>query len=82
MDQKLVKTPDEWFPTLPGSKVEVTLHEDAPGTHRVAIWGEDDFGMEKVFTTADSLGEALLMFHSIKSPVKIEWLKQQGFVNA
>jgi len=36
---------DDWYPSLPGGLVDMTFY---PDDKHITIWGDDDFGMEKI----------------------------------
>lgn len=62
--------------------VEVMVFEELDGSgFRVAVWGNDDMGMEKSFTTAEG---ALGMFHRIVGMVDMtqKRLTGVGFIGA
>ena len=46
--ERLVPTPDNWFPTING-KVEAIVCRDDSTTVRVAVWGGGDTGLERVW---------------------------------
>lgn len=47
-EDKWLKTTEDWKPSFAGS-VRATLLERVPGGWRVAVWGGDEFGLEKEF---------------------------------
>lgn len=55
MQEKHVKlyTPDDWYPNYPNNEVELSIINLSDGQFRVCVWGNDDFGMEKDFNSAD-----------------------------
>ena len=55
------------------------MHEDAPKSFRLAFWGADDMGMERVF--ADE-AEMRALAASTPVPVTVAWLKANGFKKA
>jgi hypothetical protein len=77
--KKRVKAIDDWFPTADDGKVEVSIHKDGSENWRVAVWGDDDFGMEK-----GGLGnsDAIILFRGIRDGVSKEALRKKGFINA
>lgn len=77
--RKFVKTPDEWFPCYTRHRVQVSLHQDSKTVYRVALWGNDDFGLEKAF---NSKVEALNCYDTLPNPITIQYLKKTGFVIA
>lgn len=61
--------------------VEVMIFEELNGSgYRVAVWGNDDLGMEKEFSI-EAFDEALVLFRSLASAVDIntEMLSVVGF---
>lgn len=76
--QKLVKALDDWLPSFPEGKVEVSLHSDPDGSFRVAVWGEDDHGMEKVFKSKSEAKETYDRLNTVSHAA----LKGMGFVTA
>jgi len=73
---KLVSSPDDWYPSIEGKYVEVTIHKDAKASLRVTVFGADDFGLELSDLT---LTEALLTFRKIKDGITQTYLKSLGF---
>ncbi len=81
---KFVSTPGQWYPTPKDGKVQVFFSELLPSPGyprgwRVSVWGGDDFGMERDFT---SRMEALDVFNFIEDGVTEEGLRKIGFNNA
>ena len=79
--KKTVKTPDDFYPTRDGT-VSVSLHRDkgiGVQNWRVAVWGDDDFGLER---SGMDIDEAFRVFRSITDGLTIRKLKQLGFVAA
>jgi len=79
--QKQVTTPDDWYPTATDGTVRVSLMHDSPGAFnwRVAVWGDDDFGME--LFDLSMLG-GLDTFNRITDGITQERLRNWGFMNA
>lgn len=75
----LLPASDCWRPSHEGRFVELTMHEDAPKSFRLAFWGADDMGMERVF--ADE-AEMRALAASTPVPVTVAWLKANGFKKA
>ena len=73
---KLVSSPDDWYPSIEGKYVEVTVHKDAKASWRVTVFGSDDIGLElKNLTTT----EAFLIFRKIRDGITQTYLKSLGF---
>lgn len=79
LKEKKVSASDNWCPNYPGDLVNVSLHKDGKNKYRVAIWGADDMGMEKMFVDYD---EALSVYSSLASNINRSGLKKLGFVTA
>jgi hypothetical protein len=89
------RTHDDWHPSYRLSNwyngtepektflCEVSLLTLTGGEHRVCVWGNDDFGLERDFPS-DQKDEAFKLFISTISQetVSIGWLRRFGFVNA
>jgi hypothetical protein len=79
---KRVVSPDNWWPTADDGMVSVSLHQDqgkGSARWRVAVWGDDDFGLE--------MGEldittAFNVFNRIHDGVSQSALRKRGFVAA
>lgn len=71
-------TSDDWYPAFEMPCVEVKLQPISDGSHRVSVWGADDFGMFKDFETQT---QARSMFAIIQrlTDVKQKDLKKLGF---
>ncbi len=57
-----IPTKENWRPSFQsenGSYVELSLHKDSATSFRIAIWGADDFGMEKEFSTIKEIKKEL-----------------------
>lgn len=90
-----IATTDEWFPCHDNRTVEVSLHRDPPRAQcgqgwdslprqpgsvwRLAIWGADDDGRERVFETEEEMRQ---MAARLSVPVTKAWLERNGFVQA
>ena len=75
----LCQTSDNFHPNIAGDKVEVSLYIGK--NCRIAVWGDDDFGMGKSgYTSRES---ALSEYRKITSRNDItkEYLKGLGFTN-
>lgn len=77
----LKKTNDDWHPNLNKDECKLMyigkLHQ---GLYRVAVWGNDDFGIDKDF---QSEKEAIKVFDQLKQKQKINHqdLYSLGFSN-
>lgn len=79
---KRVTSPDNWHPTSDEGTVRVSIHHDRLKTKngwRVAVWGDDDFGMER---DGLDITTAFNMFRRIKDGVTQSDLRKRGFVVA
>ncbi|MGL1886291.1 MAG: hypothetical protein OCD76_07230 [Reichenbachiella sp.] len=70
MRKRVVRVPttDRWGPTHEDGTVELTLMKlrgQKPVMYRVCVWGEDDLGLEKDFTTPNP-EEAIKLFDKIQ----------------
>jgi len=82
-------TNDEWYPCHEPSSVKISIMlycptgHNKPKFHRVCVWGADDFGMEKDFTS-DQVEEAKSLFDKLAcmKSVDIDVLSGLGFTNA
>ena len=90
---KFIRTNEDWYPAFKPNwrpknpeyhnplndwAVCVSLHYDGKKQgYRVAIWGGDDFGLEKY---GMKKGEATDLFNSLEDWVKQADLKRRGFV--
>lgn len=71
----LVPTSEDWAPSYPNGYLEasLTLNHGAGNNnkidgqvwHRVAVWGADDFGMNKDFVGEDSSQQAIKCYHAV-----------------
>ena len=79
--EKFVKVSpgDNWHANHPGNTFQVSLHSDYHDKHRVACWGNDDYGLEKEFS---SRGAARDCYESIGDFTSEKALKLQGFCQA
>ena len=68
-----------WWLNRDNEPLDVCLHEDAPGRWRVSVWGQDDIGMNKIFTDKT---EARACFRKLESPVSQVSLRVLGFKQA
>jgi len=75
----MIKVTDDWLPCFPGNQVQVSIHKDGKGSWRIAVWGEDDFGMEKSDLSQD---EAFTEFRNLQDGISQSELKNRGFVRA
>lgn len=72
-NQCLVTVSDDWYPCIDGDKVMMYWH---PDINRIGVWGDDDFGMEKLNT---SEAEFKLLKNEVLSK---DILKKCGFIQA
>lgn len=88
---KLVKfkdTDDDWYPSHPKDQVKVICHLNMDNNgqiwHRISVWGDDDFGMEKDFEGKDMVKDVEALYRMITSWSKVNQmaLKNLGFVQA
>ncbi len=73
-----MKALDDWYPTFDNHLVAVSpvfKLLGLPTIYRVCVWGADDFGMEKDFS---SKKEAENLRAKIKSPITAFKLKELG----
>jgi hypothetical protein len=71
-----VKTTDDWCGTFEDGTVKLTLFipdeelllKAAEGAYRfrVCVWGTDDYGMERDFSSPDDMHSALNLYHTLK----------------
>jgi hypothetical protein len=73
---KFVSTPDNFHPCFNNNDVAVSLHKNHKNNYRIAVWGDDDYGLEKDNMTNN---EAYTLFKKISDGVKISFLKDNGF---
>lgn len=74
--QKFVTTTDNFHPTFHDGTVEVCLIKDGKALWRVAVWGNDDYGLELNGLDCD---EGFELYHSIEDGTTIKGLTSQGF---
>ena len=78
--EKRVTTPDSWHPTADDGMVQVSLIHDAKKAGwRVAVWGDDDFGIE---LQGMDITAGFAMFHAVTDGVTKDALRKRGFVDA
>jgi hypothetical protein len=75
----LLPTKDQWFPTIEDGYVMLSMKKDKPGVWRAAFWGDDDFGLERIFDNEEEMRNVVA---SVPIPVPIEWLRQNRFEDA
>lgn len=93
--QKFVKTTDDWYPNYPGDLVRVFLlnQYNSPNRKwdfvRIAVWGDDDFGLEMDFCGAtQEENDAKFkewkeeIYDKIPDVVTAEYFRKLGFYNA
>lgn len=81
--RKYVYTTDDWHPTCDNNCVMVRfvqLLPDPKAGYRIAVWGGDDFGLEKDLPTFDS-ASALYKELTEEENLTIQSLLDKGFVN-
>jgi len=81
-----IKTTDNWCSNYNVDEVELSLIAIGSGPqpeYRVCVWGDDDLGMEKDFSSTE-LKEAILLFEKLKSEgmVSMHMLSDLEFVSA
>ncbi len=81
--RKYVYTTDDWHPTCENSSVMVRFIQmlpDSKAGFRIAVWGNDDFGLEK---DAASFDEAETLYREITAleNLTIQGLLDKDFVN-
>lgn len=88
---RMVPTPDQWYPCFEGNLVQVSVIYTTPcwpkPSIRVCVWGRDDFGLEKDLFF-DSVEESKIAYNEWSERISrwgivtIAELRQQGFDNA
>lgn len=81
--RKYVYTTDDWHPTCENSSVMVRFIQmlpDSKAGFRIAVWGNDDFGLEKDLTSFDS-ASALYKELTEEENLTVQSLLDKGFVN-
>lgn len=79
---KQVISPDDWHPSLPDGSVSVSLLHDKNKKDkgwRVAVWGDDDYGLERYDLT---INESYDLYREIVDGVTQKWLHTKGFIGA
>lgn len=72
-NRALIPASDDWFPSMEGGMVLLIW---SPESQRIAVWGDDDFGMEKWNATEAE-------FKELKGLVVSQaMLKKRGFSGA
>jgi hypothetical protein len=74
-----IRSTDDWYPCFPNNTVEVSLHKDGAGAYRIAIWGDDDYGMERDFGSEEEMRSVAA---ALPIPITKFWLQQNLFVQA
>lgn len=77
--EKMISTNEDWYPNYQHNRIKITLQKDNPDTYRVSIWGEDDFGMEKIFSDYNT---SLAQYNVLSDGVLRSELKMMGFIQA
>lgn len=73
----MIKTSDNFFPNFPNNEVQVSFNRLNDGLYRVAVWGMDDFGMDKDFVDKDNAEELFKKLSKLKNVTK-QILKENG----
>lgn len=77
-DRWLIPTED-WYPNFPDGRVRASLMQLLPcslNRYRVAVWGADDFGLERDFDTRE---EAQRVFDGLPLVIEQGHLRSIGF---
>ncbi len=79
--EKNIKTNEDWYPTSEDGTVRVSFVVYKNGHSKVSLWGNDDFGIEKDFS---SLAEdkARILFNSIQDFTTQDQLFSWGMYGA
>lgn len=74
-----IPSPDSWYPNYEDGTVRVGF-DSKNNYFKVSVWGADDFGLEKEFTTRL---EAIELYRKLSkcSIITIKQLKELGFIN-
>ncbi len=77
---KTILTNEEWYPAV-NKSVTVSISElrDRPKLWKVAVWGDDDFGLE---IEVETRMQALDLFRKIKDFTSQATLRSWGFYNS
>jgi len=80
-----IKTTDDWCSNYNVDEVElsiINIGSESQPEYRVCVWGADDLGMEKDFSSTE-LKEAILLFEKLESEgmVSICMLSNLGFIS-
>lgn len=85
---RFVKVSEDWYPCRSDSTVEVlfitypkNVAKKYGLTFRVAVWGDDDFGMERDYQNEDG-SEAFALYMSIWDGITQKELREMGFHSA
>lgn len=76
-------TVDDWYPNFENNLVSVSIHPDNSygNEWRLSVWGDDDFGLEKLYKTEDAVLTEFMQIIS-KETIKQSYLKECGFTTA
>lgn len=84
--EKFVNTTDDWHPNYEGNKVKIFLmYFKAYEFVRIAVWGNDDFGLELNFigTSEENFLKfkewKVTIYDKIPEPCTQEYFKNLGF---
>ena len=78
--EKRVSTPDDFHPTFEDGTVSVAIHHvHFNKSWTVSVWGDDDFGMQKV---GMDINVAFYTYRKIRDGITKEALRNRGFSNA
>lgn len=76
---KFIKTNEDWYPTYKNGTIRVFCCALSNGLFRVAVWGNDDFGLEADVKEANL---AQTLYDEIKDFTTQSELKFAGFIQA
>ncbi len=79
---KKIRVNENWHPShndKDGLYIRVSIIKDSPIIYRIALWGDDDFGLEK---EVSKLSSALKEYNAIVDFVTQKELMNNGYVQA
>lgn len=84
--EKFILTDEDWYPSYTNNKVRVFILQyiNEPietAKWLVAVWGNDDFGLEKVFSCNEKV-QAETLFNLICDYTTQQKLREFGMINA
>jgi len=91
--EKFITTTDDWCPNYEGNKVRIFVlrnkyKEDKFNFVRIAVWGNDDLGLEMDFKGTPEENELKFIewkeniFDKVPEPCTMEYFRKLGFYNA